>query len=135
MVACSKPLVLPNILFKYSNLRVYFLKATRSQTLNSFLYAKGPPYITQASPIAFINASYPPTFILTAMADKLIPIEQSFILKERLEKAGVEYKIKKAKGAFHGFVDVPVKRWPPGVDWWEAVILPSLEWAKGKAEQ
>lgn len=67
------------------------------------------------------------------MSDTLIPVEQSFQLEEKLKELGVEVRLNGGEGAFHGFVDALPMMWPQGNEWWEKVILPSLEWAKEKA--
>jgi acetyl esterase/lipase len=73
----------------------------------------------------------PPTYILAAMEDTAIPVEQSLELYERYQDAGVEVHIGKAEGAPHAFTE-QIWGWPDDCDWWEKVILPALEWAKNK---
>jgi dipeptidyl aminopeptidase/acylaminoacyl peptidase len=103
-----------------------------TQTLNSFLYGCDAPYPPSASPLNLITSTYPPTFILAALADDLIPVEHSFLLFDKLQENGVESYIIKVEGAGHGFVERPVTDWPEGKDYWKDAIKNSVDWAIGK---
>jgi acetyl esterase/lipase len=57
----------------------------------------------EISPITFVTADDPPTLIIHGDADNLVPLQQSELIKEKLEKAGVEIKLVVKKGAGHGW--------------------------------
>jgi acetyl esterase/lipase len=99
---------------------------------NSFLYDTDPPYPPQSACVNEITPDMPPAYILAAMSDSAIPVEQSLELFDVYKAAGVEVHVGKAEGAPHAFTEVTYF-WPEGCDWWEGVILPALEWAKDKA--
>lgn len=95
---------------------------------NSFLFGTDPPYPASASLLPLITPTFPPTQILAATNDDAIPVEQSYMLYEKCKEMGVDVVLGRAEGAMHGFVEMPM-----GKRWWEGVILPGLEWARGKA--
>jgi acetyl esterase/lipase len=105
-----------------------------TQTLNSFLYGCDAPYPPSATALNLITPTYPPTFILAALADDLIPVEHSFLLYDKLQKNEVESFITKVEGAGHGFVERPATDWPEGVDYWKGAIKDSVDWAIGKVQ-
>lgn len=67
------------------------------------------------------------------MADRMVPVQQSFILKEKLEEAGLNMVFDPVDGASHGFVDMASQAWPQGNDYWQGHILPACQRAKAKA--
>lgn len=103
-----------------------------TQTLNSFLYGTNPPYADSNTPLNLITPTYPPTYILAALSDELIPVEHSFLLYDKLQEHGVETRIAKVEGAAHGFAERPKADWPEGADYWEDVIRESVDWAIAK---
>jgi acetyl esterase/lipase len=60
----------------------------------------------KASPITYISSDTPPFLIMHGDQDTLVPIKQSEILRDALEKAKVEVKLEVVKGAGHGFSGV-----------------------------
>lgn len=100
-----------------------------TQTLNSFLYGCNAPYPPSATALNLVTPTYPPTYILAALADELIPVEHSFLLHDKLQEQGVETHIAKVNGACHGFAERPPAEWPEGVDYWRDVIRESVDWA------
>lgn len=106
-----------------------------TQTLNSFLYGCNAPYPPSATALNLMSPTYPPTFILAALADDLIPVEHSFLLYDKLQENGVESYITKVEGAGHGFVERPAGEWPEGVDYWKDAIKGSVDWAIAKVLQ
>ncbi|HSW44846.1 MAG TPA: alpha/beta hydrolase [Phycisphaerae bacterium] len=59
----------------------------------------------QISPIAHVSPDDPPTLIIHGDADKLVPIQQSEGLIEKLKAAGVTARLVSKPGAGHGWPD------------------------------
>ena len=59
----------------------------------------------QMSPIYWVTSKAPPTLIIHGDADKLVPIEQSRRLIEKLDEAKVPAKLEVRKGKGHGWAD------------------------------
>jgi acetyl esterase/lipase len=57
----------------------------------------------KANPIAFITKDAAPFLIMHGDKDPLVPLAQSEILRDALQKAGVEAKLEVIHGAGHGF--------------------------------
>ena len=57
-----------------------------------------------ANPIAYITNDDPPFLIMHGDQDPLVPLSQSRLLHEALEKGGVKSNLYIVKGAGHGFV-------------------------------
>jgi acetyl esterase/lipase len=57
----------------------------------------------QASPIAHVGKGAPPFLIMHGDEDKLVPLNQSEILRDALQKAGCDVTLRVVKGAGHGF--------------------------------
>ena len=55
-----------------------------------------------ASPVTYITADDPPFYIVHGDQDRVVPISQSELLKEALEKAGVTTQYRVVPGAGHG---------------------------------
>jgi acetyl esterase/lipase len=56
----------------------------------------------KASPLAYVNKDSAPFLIMHGDQDKVVPVEQSKALAEKLEKAGVEVKFQVIEGSGHG---------------------------------
>lgn len=98
--------------------------------LNSYLLGN-PPYPESAHILPHIGSWFPPTYVLAAVKDTLIPVQHSYDLVSKLESEGVEVHIGKAETAEHGFTEWQPHLWPEGVDWWE-IIEKALKWAIAK---
>lgn len=65
----------------------------RNQPLvQSFLghsFEENPALYREASPMAYLSDSVPPTMILHGTSDKLVPVSQSDVLKNRLDSIGI----------------------------------------------
>ncbi|HEU4633318.1 MAG TPA: alpha/beta hydrolase [Flavisolibacter sp.] len=59
------------------------------QTLMGGTPATNPMLYQQSSPVNFVSAQSPPTIILHGASDELVNINQSTVLKDRLQSAGV----------------------------------------------
>ncbi len=55
-----------------------------------------------ASPLTYISSSDPPFLIYHGDKDPVVPVEQSEVLEEQLEKAGVEVEMITVEGGEHG---------------------------------
>ncbi len=60
----------------------------------------------EVSPIYWVTEKAPPTLIISGDEDKIVPIEQSRRLIEKLEQAKVPAKLEVRKGAGHGWPNV-----------------------------
>ena len=58
---------------------------------------------TAASPITYLDAKSPPTFITHGTADKVIPVERSRLLAQHLCELGVDYWYVEIGGAPHTY--------------------------------
>jgi acetyl esterase/lipase len=70
----------------------------------------------QISPVWHVSPDDPPTLIIHGDQDRLVPLQQSELIVEKLKKAGVETNLVVKKGAGHGW---------PGLDKDETQII---EW-------
>lgn len=103
-----------------------------SGTMHSAWMNHDPPYPAENSPINLLDAFYPPTFVVIATSDWLIPPAESHSVVEKLKTHGVEATFAEAHGMGHGVCEDPRSTWPEDQKWWEEAILPSLEWTAGK---
>lgn len=62
-----------------------------------------PELYKLASPITHVDAQDPPFLILHGTADKTVPVEQSEILADALQRAGVQHQLILVKDAPHTF--------------------------------
>jgi acetyl esterase/lipase len=74
----------------------------------------------QLSPIAYVNAKYPPTLIIHGDSDKVVPLQQAEAMDHALAKAGVEHKLEVIRGGGHDD-----KTFGPG-------LMKALQWFKAK---
>lgn len=64
------------------------------------------PILAAASPVTYVTADDPPFLIMQGDADTLVPLEQSQILFDKLQAAGVPSELLIVKHAGHGFQQV-----------------------------
>lgn len=57
----------------------------------------------KANPITYVTKDDPPFLIMHGDKDPLVPLNQSELLREALQKAGVEVKLHVVEGGGHGF--------------------------------
>ena len=57
----------------------------------------------KASPLTYVSKDDPPFLIMHGNRDNLVPYQQSELLRDALQKAGVEVTLKIVEGAGHGF--------------------------------
>ncbi len=60
----------------------------------------------QISPVYHVTPDDPPTFIIHGDQDRLVPLQQSELIVEKLKQAGVEAKLVVKKGAGHGWLTI-----------------------------
>jgi acetyl esterase/lipase len=60
-----------------------------------------------ASPLTYVDASYPPTFLLHGGADEIVPPSASIVMHEALVAAGVPVELHLYAGQPHGFAGRP----------------------------
>ncbi len=63
-----------------------------------------------ANPITFVTKDCPPFLIMHGSKDMLVPVAQSEILRDALQKAGVDVNLKIIPGAGHGFGGPEISR-------------------------
>ncbi|MBI5653068.1 MAG: alpha/beta hydrolase [Chloroflexi bacterium] len=76
-------------------------RATGQQIFGST--SRDDPILVQASPITHITKDDPPFLILQGDQDKVVPMEQSQILHDKLKAGGVQSTLVIVKNAGHGF--------------------------------
>lgn len=59
-------------------------------------------FIASVSPVSYVNHSSPPVMIIHGTADHTVPYEQSVMLKNKLEAAGVHVDFYAVEGGRHG---------------------------------
>ncbi len=57
----------------------------------------------KASPLSYVSKDDPPFLIMHGNRDNLVPYQQSELLRDALQKAGVEVTLQIVEGAGHGF--------------------------------
>lgn len=62
-----------------------------------------PEAFVRWCPVQNVDAAYPPTLLLHGTADKAVPYEQSLMMAEALERAGVVHELITIPGGGHGF--------------------------------
>ena len=78
---------------------------------------ENPEQVQKANPIAYVDPSDPPILIIHGKNDMSVPYNQSELLYEALQQAGVTVKLVPVENAGHGFKPEPK----------EATISPSRE--------
>ena len=104
----------------------------RCGTLFPSVLRQDPPFERGISAIERVTQDFPPFYLLAALADQMLPPEQSFALSDRLQQIGVETVFDPIQGASHGFVDFPSRAWPRDNDYWEGHIERACEWVRRK---
>jgi acetyl esterase/lipase len=99
-----------------------------SGSLPAVLLDQDAPFPDDASPIKGISAEFPPTCVLVASEDKLIPVDHSTDAYARLQDLGVDSLLVTCNGMEHGEAEcLPGNNWMDS--WWEEAIRPSLDFA------
>jgi acetyl esterase/lipase len=75
----------------------------------------------QISPVYHVTPDDPPTFIIHGDQDRLVPLQQSELIIERLNKAGVDTKLVVKKGAGHGWLTIGADA-KSFIDWFDRYL-------------
>lgn len=101
--------------------------------LMTCLWNVDPPFPKGTSAIDDLPSNFPPTFVLVATGDDMIPTSHSYGFAAQLRRANVEVQVGEAKGMPHGVAEcIPGMVWKEGNNWWEEAIRPSLDFVCGK---
>ncbi len=94
-------------MFGPADLMRMFQKSGRPEFLDIFGAASSDdPVLIKFSPVSYIDANDPPFLILHGDQDQSIPLEQSQILFEALQKSGVPAELIIVKNAGHSFLAI-----------------------------
>ena len=88
------------------------------------------PFDARHSPIKIVTSDFPPTCVIVATNDTVIPPSQSRDLHARLVNLGVESIMVECEGMAHGEAEClpdAGARWLE--EWWGQAIKPSLDFA------
>src|SRR5437763_8435077 len=83
------------------------------------------------SPIRHVTPDDPPTLILHGNADTLVPIQQSEVFVEAMNKAGVEAKLVTRPGSGHGWLTM-TNDMALFADWFDGHLTSKPAGADGK---
>ncbi len=101
----------------------------QSGSLFSFLCKQpAPPFPKSMCPEAFVDEAFPPTFILVAGGDHLVPTSQSFEFYDTLKSRGVESALAIAENMEHGKSEAWDETDTEYAKWWDQAIEPGLRW-------
>ena len=114
----------------YSRL-VWISHVTADNSLASWLCGTDAPYPARYEGIKLVSADFPPTCVVAASADTLIPPIQSHNLAQAVRACGVEAVLFECEGMIHGQAEALASSppWPENNGWWESAIRPSLDFA------
>ncbi len=78
----------------------------------------------QISPITHVSSDDAPTLIFHGDKDLLVPMQQSELVVDKLQKNGVEAKLVVHPGAQHGWPEMH-KEWTLALDWFDQHLKPA----------
>lgn len=113
---------------------VWAVQVTNDGNLSSWLAGSDAPYPDDFQGLKLVSSGFPPTAVVVADADTLLPPNQSRDLARAIRGCGVEAVAFTCKGMQHGEAEALVNSppWPKDNDWWESALRPSLEFALRK---
>jgi acetyl esterase/lipase len=76
----------------------------------------------QISPVWHVSPDDPPTLIIHGDQDRLVPLQQSELIIEKLKKAGVKTNLVVKKGAGHGWLSLD-KDEAQLIDWFDKYLM------------
>lgn len=94
------------------------------------LYPEGTtrPVPPTYNPVDLVDADFPPSFVLVATKDQLIPVKHSYDFIDRLKARGVEHMVAEAD-MLHGCSENhPAEQKAEYDRWFEGAIRPGLDW-------
>lgn len=74
------------------------------RTIMNATLEKNPEIFQQSSPINFVSASSAPTLMLHGDKDRIVPVEQAYLLRDKLVESGVMNKLIVYPGQGHGWI-------------------------------
>lgn len=83
----------------------YSLVPTMLNSIIGYTPTQNPSIYTESSPINFVTATSAPTILLHGDADIIVPVDQAYLLKDKLNAAGVTNEVVVYPGEQHGFTD------------------------------
>jgi acetyl esterase/lipase len=103
----------------------------KDKSLCSWISGLDAPFPPEASPINLVTPDFPPTFILVAENDSLIPPTYSYDLQRVLAANGVQVETGVAMGMEHGQIEGLGlwERLEEEQGWWGQAVLPALTFA------
>lgn len=75
----------------------------------------------EISPVSHVSSDDPPTLIIHGDQDRLVPLQQSELIVEKLKKAGVQANLVVKKGAGHGWLGLD-KDETQLIDWFDKYL-------------
>lgn len=80
-------------------------------------------YYNKNSPINYVSDDDPPTLIIHGSEDKLVPIQQSEIIIDKLKESGVPCKLLIMEGKGHGWNTPLENEYSEVIDWFNLYLL------------
>lgn len=68
---------------------------------------KSSDWLAKASPVNYINSKSTETLLVHGDADTMVPLQQSLVLAQALQAAGVKHELVVIPGGEHGFMGLP----------------------------
>lgn len=96
--------------------------------LKLFPEGSASPLPPTYNPVELVSPDFPPTFLLVATKDDLIPVEQSYDLIKRLESQGLEHGWAEADMAHGRSENTPIEERADYERWFEDAIRLGLDW-------
>ena len=100
--------------------------------LTHYLNEDGIPFSDEKNLLPNFSSDFPPTVHIKALADHMLPPEQTQMGHDRLVELGVESKLLEARGMLHGDIEETqgtLLRWGRDIAsvWWDEVYKPALD--------
>lgn len=94
------------------------------------LYPEGStrPLPPTYNPLNLVNSDFPPTFVMVATNDGLIPVKQSYDFIDKLKEYGVEHIFREADMDHGRSENHPIEEKADYDRWFEDAIRPGLDW-------
>lgn len=94
----------------------------------------------QKNPIDSFTPQWPPTVLIKAELDELIPNVQTQMAYDRLKELGVDTQLLLARGMYHGDGEETIgtlKKWKRDICevWWDEVYKPALDFCISRTKQ
>jgi acetyl esterase/lipase len=102
----AKPVKVAAIIDKYGITDLTAIPAGKWRNKSALLWLDSNKdnmgFLESISPVTYVNPENPPVFIVHGDADPVVPYEQSVLLHEKLDKAGVINSFITIEGGLHG---------------------------------